>query len=425
MNISEKDKEIIWHPYTQMQIAPESIPIIKGEREYLFDDKGNKYIDAISSWWVTIHGHSHPYIAQKVFEQMNILEHVIFAGFTHPQAILLAERLLKLLPQNQKKVFYSDNGSTAVEVAIKMALQFYSNQNIHKDTIVAFHHSYHGDTFGAMSVSQRSIFTEHFNPYLFDVKFIEPPFYDKEEKSLAELKEIIKSNNIAAFIFEPIIQGAGGMLMHNPAGLDKVLKLCHQHSILTIADEVMTGFGRSGKMFATNYLNELPDIYCLSKGLTGGVMALGVTTCTQDIYNKFLSEDKTKTLYHGHSFTANPIACTAALASLDLFEREKTMEKVLHISEKHTTFKHKISHHPLIKEIRHQGVILAIEIKNKGNTSYTNNLRDNIYNYFLNHGIIIRPLGNILYINPPYCISDDNLDYIYNTIIKYISELKM
>ncbi|MDP4267880.1 MAG: adenosylmethionine--8-amino-7-oxononanoate transaminase [Bacteroidota bacterium] len=422
MTLSERDRNLIWHPYTQMLLEPESIGIVRGEKEFLYDEQGKRYIDAIASWWVNIHGHSHPYIAEKVHEQMNKLEQVIFAGFTHSPAVELAERLLKLLPEKQKKVFFSDNGSTAVEVAIKMALQFYANQGVKRNTIVSFTNAYHGDTFGAMSVSGRSIFTKPFNQYLFDVKFIEPPTAGNEEKSLRQLEEIIQKHRVAAFIFEPLIQGSSGMLMHTPEGLNRLLRLCHCCSVLTIGDEVMTGFGRTGKMWATDYLDEKPDIYCLSKGLTGGVMPLGVTTCTQSIYDKFLSPDKHKTLYHGHSFTANPIACTVALASLDLFEKENTMEKVKRIEKRHAEFAKELKNNKKIKDIRHRGVIIAIELQEDcEETSYINPMRDKIYNFFISRGIILRPLGNIIYMNPPYCISEESLDYIYDNITQFIN----
>src|SRR5690606_35960032 len=323
MNLQQRDKAVNWHPYTQMKTAEDIIPIVKGKGIYLFDDLGKQYIDAVSSWWVTLHGHAHPYIAQKVSQQLNTLEQVIFAGFTHEPAVQLSENLLNLLPDNQEKVFYSDNGSTAVEVALKMCIQYWHNQGKEKTKILAFKDAYHGDTFGAMSVSGRSIWTKPFGEMLFEVIFIDTP----TSENLNALKTIIQNHSLetACFIYEPLIQGAAGMLMHKAEDLSALMKFCKELGILMIQDEVFTGFGRTGKLFAANYLSEKPDIMCFSKGLTGGTMPMGITTSSNEIFESFLSDDKYKTLFHGHSFTANPLACTAALASMELLLEEDTL----------------------------------------------------------------------------------------------------
>lgn len=413
-SLAERDRDIIWHPYTQMKNAGLPIPIVRGEGVYLIAENGKKYIDAVSSWWVNIHGHAHPYIAEKVAEQLRTLEHVIFAGFTHPSAVDLAERLLEILPAEQKKVFYSDNGSTAVEVALKMCFQYWSNQGFDKPKVLAFHNSYHGDTFGAMAVSARSAFTKPFDDFLFDVKFIDLPRKDNIE----ELKSYISSisNELSAFIFEPLVQGAGGMLMYEATYLDQLIRHCKNESVLTIADEVMTGFGRTGKFFASDYLSEKADLMCFSKGITGGTMALGLTTCTNAIYEAFLSDDKYKTLFHGHSFTANPIACAAALASLDILLRKETVADLDRIVNAHRQFASEIQNHPKIRDVRQTGTILAIEWDSAAGTSYFNQLRDNLYHFFLDEGILLRPLGNIIYILPPYCIKNEELDFVYSRI---------
>ena len=417
MSITEKDKENIWHPYTQMKDAKPPIVITRGEGTYLFDEEGNKYIDAISSWWVNTHGHAHPHIAEKVSEQLNTLEHTIFAGFTHPKAVELAERWLNVLPANHSKIFYSDNGSTAVEVAVKMALLYWNNQGITKTKILAFKNAFHGDTFGAMSVSGRGAFTEPFRSLLFDVIFIDAPVTQTSVcASLEQLEKAVANNDVAAFIFEPLIQGAAGMVMYEPEALDEMIKCCKENDVLTIADEVMTGFGRTGKFFATDFLNEKPDIICMSKGLTGGTMALGATSCTQDIYDAFLSGDKSKTFFHGHSFTANPLACAAACASLDIFDKPETWENIKRIEQKHAVFFDEIKDNPAIKEVRQKGTILAIELNTDGDTSYFNPLRDKLYDFFIERKIIIRPLGNVIYVLPPYCIFDDDLNTIYKAI---------
>lgn len=414
MNLVERDLKTIWHPYTQMKTASAPIPIIKGEGLYLIDEQGNKYMDVVASWWVNIHGHSHPYIAQKVAQQLHTLEHVIFAGFTHPSAVELAERLLAIIPDNQQKIFYSDNGSTAVEVALKMAFQYWHNSGISKKKVLAFNNSYHGDTFGAMSVSARSAFTNAFESLLFDVEYIDLP----TQENLSDLKSSISNLNgqISSFIFEPLVQGAGGMIMYEAEPLDELIRFCKQQEILVIADEVMTGFGRTGKMFASNYLTGQPDMMCFSKGLTGGTMPLGITSCTQAIYDRFLSDDKLKTLFHGHSFTANPVACAASLASMDLLLQNQTIEQIEMISIKHEAFKNKFQGHPKLTDIRQRGTILAMEWNYGDSTSYFNEVRDKLYNFFLENKIIMRPMGNVLYLLPPYCITSDELDYVYSKI---------
>lgn len=421
MNLVERDLNVIWHPYTQMKTALPPIPIVRGEGACLFDADGKKYIDGVSSWWVNIHGHAHPYIAKKVAEQLTKLEHVIFAGFTHEGAVELAERLLKILPGNQKKAFYSDNGSTAIEVAIKMCLQYWHNQGIKRNKILAFKNAYHGDTFGAMAVSGRSVFTAPFDGMLFEVEFIDLP--DKE--NISGIKSFISSikDEAACFIFEPLVQGTAGMVMYEPEYLNELMTHCRKEGVLMIDDEIFTGFGRTGKLFACDYLTEQPDIMCFSKGLTGGTMALGLTTCTQQIYDAFLSDDKLKTLFHGHSFTANPIACSAALASMDLLMEETTMTNIKRVEEQHKQFALRIKHHPKIRTIRQTGTIVAMEWETGSNTSYFSTLRDRLYLFFLDKGIILRPLGNILYILPPYCITDDELNYIYSKIEQALEEL--
>ena len=417
MSLSSRDLQSVWHPYTQMKTAEPPIAIVSGKGVYLYDENGKQYIDAVSSWWVNIHGHANPYIAEKISEQLLTLEHVIFAGFTHNPAIELAEQLLKVLPDNQSKIFYSDNGSTAVEVAIKMAIQYYYNQGKKRNKIIAFEHSYHGDTFGAMAVSSRSEFTNAFSSLLFDVIHIPLPTSSNED-SISILKSLIEEhkNEIAAFIFEPLVLGAGGMLMYDADTLNSLIKLCQDSDIITIADEVMTGFGRTGKLFASDYLSIKPDIICLSKGITGGTMAFGVTACCEKIYTMFLSDDKLKTFFHGHSYTANPVACAASLASLELLLNNDCMDNIARIAHRHSLFVNKLHASYNIKSARSIGTIFAMEFETKEGTSYFNSLRDELYHFFLGKGIILRPLGNTIYIMPPYCISDADLTYIYDSI---------
>ena len=421
MSLIERDLKVIWHPYTQMKTALPPVPIVRGEGACLYDENGKRYIDAVSSWWVNIHGHAHPYIAQKVAEQLNKLEHVIFAGFTHEPAVELAERLLEILPSNQQKAFYSDNGSTAVEVAIKMCLQYWHNQGVKKTKILAFNNAYHGDTFGAMAVSGRSAFTAAFDNLLFEVEFIDTP----NESNIESLKSHISNlkSELSCFIFEPLVQGSSGMLMYEAKYLDELMAHCRKEGVLLIDDEVFTGFGRTGRPFACNHVSIQPDIMCFSKGLTGGTMALGLTTCTQQIFDAFLSDDRLKTLFHGHSYTANPVACSAGLASLDLFLDPSTQQNIDRIIASHKQFALKIKDHPKIRTTRQTGTILAMEWETGTNTSYFSSLRDRLYQYFLDAGIILRPLGNIIYILPPYCITDEQLNYIYAKIESALDEL--
>lgn len=418
MTLSTRDQQVIWHPYTQMQLSGPPIGIVKGEGVYLYDDTGKRYIDAISSWWVNIHGHAHQYIAKKITEQLQKLEQVIFAGFTHEPAIELAENLLSILPGNQSKIFYSDNGSTAVEVAVKMAIQYWGNRGLNRKKIISFEHAYHGDTFGAMSVSARSGFTQPFENFLFDVIHIPLPLKDQEQKTLQEFRRLVEDdkNEIAAFIFEPLVLGAGGMLIYEVTVLNELMSICNKNSILTIADEVMTGFGRTGKYFACEYLDGQPDIICLSKGITGGAMPLGVTSCKEEIFNAFLSDDRAKTFFHGHSYTANPVACTAALASFDLLVKDECLQNIQRVGDQHLSFIEKNKNNTLFNNLRSKGTILAMDIAVEGTTSYFNPLRDKLYQFFLNSGVLLRPLGNTVYVMPPYCISDDDLGLVYSVI---------
>lgn len=426
-SLSQRDSKVLWHPFTQHYTAPFSIPIVRGEGAYLYDENGKRYIDAIASWWVNLHGHSHPYLAQKVAEQFLKLEQVIFAGFTHEPAVRLAERLLEILPAGHSRIFYSDNGSTAVEVALKMAIQYFHNQgNTKKTKIIALENGYHGDTFGTMAVGAKSGFNAPFESFLYETIYLTVPTGEKANDALVQMRELmLHADEIAAFIFEPLIQGAGGMVMYEPDILNELIYIAKEHEVITIADEIMTGFGRTGKLFATDYIENKPDIICLSKGLTGGAMALGATSCTEKIYEAFLSEDRRKTLFHSHSFTANPLACTAALASLDLLLTNETQQQWERINLAHQQFiaRFEVSQKQKIADTRLRGTILAIEINTQEGTSYFSNIRDLAYNFFLEKGILLRPLGNVIYLLPPYCISDEDLFYIYASIEEFFLTL--
>lgn len=423
MNISDKDKLYNWHPYTQHQTAAHHPAIVKGKDALLWDENGKEYIDAIASWWVNPFGHSNEFVANAIYKQLTTLEHVLFGGFTHDKVVALAEKLVEILPSNQKKFFYSDNGSTAVEVAIKASFQLNYNKGIKKDTIIAFEDAFHGDTFGAMAVSGISLFTDAFKESLLKVVRIPVPVQGKEQESKEALQKAITENNVAAFIFEPLVLGAAGMVMYEPEILDELIKICKINSVLTIADEVMTGFGKTGKVFACDYLSEQPDMMCLSKALTAGTIPMSITSFTDEIFNGFKSDSVSHALFHGHTFTANPTGCAAALASLELLQQEQTWDNINRIHQSHLAFQNKIKNHSKVITTRVRGIIFALEIKTEGETSYYGSIRNKLYNFFIENGIILRPVGNIVYILPPYVITKDQLQKVYAIIERVLDEI--
>lgn len=415
-----RDQNHLWHPYTQHKTAAPPIAIKRGEGALLWDENGKEYIDAIASWWVNPYGHSNTFIADAIYKQLTTLEHVLFGGFTHEPAIILAEKLIEILPKKQQKIFFSDNGSTAVEVAIKVALQYFFNKGEKKTTIIAFENAFHGDTFAAMATSGISFFTEAFQGMFIDVVRIPVPIKGREETSFNALAEAIKNNNCAGFIFEPLVQGAAGMVMYEPEALDNLLQICQENKVLTIADEVMTGFGKTGKTFACDYLFEKPDMMCLSKALTGGTIPMAITTFTQEIFEAFYDEDINKALFHGHTFTANPTGCAAALASLSLLQTPEMQNNITRINKSHLHFQKHIESHPKVATTRVLGVIFALEIKTESATSYYGKLRNQLYDFFIENGVILRPVGNIVYILPPYIITDEQLQKVYGLVEKVL-----
>jgi adenosylmethionine-8-amino-7-oxononanoate aminotransferase len=418
MTLTERDKLYNWHPYTQHKTATDFPAIVKGKDALLWDENGKEYIDAIASWWVNPYGHSNTIIADAIYEQLTTLEHVLFGGFTHDKAVLLAEKLMEILPKNQKKLFYSDNGSTAVEVALKCALQYNYNKGIKKTKIIAFEDAFHGDTFGAMASSGISFFTEAFKGSLLEVVRIPVPTEANEERSLKALHDLVATNEYAAFLFEPLVQGAAGMVMYRPEVLDTMILICNQNNVFTIADEVMTGFGKTGKIFATDYLVNKPDMMCLSKALTGGTIPMAITTFTQEIFDGFYDDDTNKALFHGHTFTANPTACAAALASIGLLQTDEMQNNIARVNQSHLKFEEKIKSHPKVTTTRVLGVIFALEVKTESNESYYGTMRNKLYNFFIDNGVILRPVGNIVYILPPYIITDSQLEKVYSTVEK-------
>ncbi|WP_291114267.1 adenosylmethionine--8-amino-7-oxononanoate transaminase [Flavobacterium sp. UBA6135] len=416
MTLSQKDQLYNWHPYTQHQTTGLLPAIVKGDGVYLWDENGKQYLDAISSWWVNPFGHSNPVLAEAIYKQLITLEHVLFGGFTNKPAVELAEKLLAMLPSNQRKLFYSDNGSTAVEIAIKAALQYFYNKGEKRTKIIAFENGFHGDTFGAMAASGISFFTEAFQGSMLEVVRI--PIPTAENDSLTVLNDLLQTNEFAAFIFEPLVQGAAGMVMYEASKLDKLMGLCKKNNVFTIADEIMTGFGKTGKTFACNYLTEQPDMMCLSKALTGGTIPMAVTSFSQQIFDGFLSENVNKALFHGHTFTGNPTGCAAALAAISLLESEDMQSNIQRISAQHLTFQKQIISHPKVKTTRVLGIIFAMEIESIGDQSYYGSLRNQLYDFFIEQGIILRPVGNVVYILPPYITTNEQLEIIYTTLSK-------
>lgn len=415
------DRKNIWHPFTPLQGTDDPILIKSAKGVYLETHDGKKILDAISSWWVNIHGHSHPEIAKAIADQASTLEHVIFAGFTHEPAITLSQNVLSILPANQQRIFFSDNGSTAVEVAIKMALQYWYNQGIRRKKIIAINGAYHGDTFGSMSVGERSLFTAPFQEHLFETIFIDFPNAANESTVYEEFERLITEEEIAAFIYEPLVQGAGGMRIYGKDILNKMIGFAQMNNVICIADEVFTGFGRTGELFASLYMNNQPDIIAISKGLSGGTLPIGITSCSSKIVSVFESSDISKTFFHGHSFTANPLACAVANASFNLLMRDECRNNILKISALHNTFKSRMVGSEKLLDVRSLGTILALELKTEEGTSYTNAARKKIYHHFLQRGILLRPLGNVIYILPPYVITEEQLNFIYTEIENFIA----
>jgi adenosylmethionine-8-amino-7-oxononanoate aminotransferase len=417
-----RDAAHVWHPYTQMLTRPDPIPIVRGEGIYLYTADGRRLLDGTSSWWVNIHGHSQPRLNDALAAQARELEHVVFANCTHRPAVELAERLVDLLPAGLERVFYSDNGSTAVEVALKLALQYWGNQGAPRRTFVTLEHAYHGDTVGAMSASEDSIFTRPFAPLLFDVVRAPGPYPYRcphQHGPLACAVHCLESldallarhaGEVAAVLIEPMLQGAGGMIVWPSEYLAGVRTLCDRHDTLLIADEVLTGFGRTGRMFACEHGAISPDIICLSKALTGGYLPLGATVTTGRIYDAFLSHDRTRTFFHGHSFTANPLACAVALASLDLFHDSDALARVGALEGWLRAGLEPLRALPAVGDVRVIGgvgiVELAPDAANPSGVGYLDDIGPRLTRAFLERGLLLRPLGNVVYLMPPYVITE-------------------
>jgi len=435
-----RDRAFLWHPYTQMLDATAPLPIVKGEGVYLFTEDGRRLLDGISSWWVNIHGHSHPRLNQALAEQAGQLEHVMFAGCTHAPAVDLAEHLVDILPPGLTHVFYSDNGSTAVEVAVKLAYQYWRNLGqADRRVFITLHYAYHGDTVGAMSVSEDSIFTQAFAPLLFPVVRADAPYCYRcplglERTScqidcLASLENALRTHHdaVAAVIVEPMLQGAGGMITWPAEFLSSARRLCDRHGTLLIADEVLTGFGRTGRMFACEHAAVTPDIICLSKALTAGYLPLGATVVTDRVYEGFLSEDRSKTFFHGHSFTANPLACAVALASLGLFREQDLIGRIGALEAQLRDGLAPLRQLPVVGDVRVLGGVGIVELVADKQTrkagGYLDGIGPRLSAAFLERGLLLRPLGNVVYFMPPYVITSDEVEWALAQIVDVLEHL--
>jgi adenosylmethionine-8-amino-7-oxononanoate aminotransferase len=419
MSLQERDKKHLWHPLKQHQLNPESLAIVKAKDCILTDENGNEYIDAIASWYTCMYGHCNEFITSRVYKQMQQLDQVMFSDFTHEPAVKLSEELIKILPAGQNKIFFNDNGSTAVEASIKMALQYYYNKGEKRSVFIAFENGFHGDTFGAMGVSGLSVYNGPFEDFLIDVKRIPTPDGTNQEEIINLLEGYVSNNKIAGFIYEPLLQGAAGMKIHDAAGLNEILKFCKNQKVLTIADEVMTGFGKTGKNFASEFMDTKPDIICLSKALTAGLLPMAITSCTQEIYDAFLSDDVSKGFFHCHTYSANPVACAAAIAGIELLKSVEIQKNIKEIIASHKTFNERIKSHPKVKSTRQLGVVFAIDL-NTNNERY-GGLRDKLLKFFMDRGVFLRPLGNTIYIQVPYIITKKELEKVYKTIEESLS----
>jgi adenosylmethionine---8-amino-7-oxononanoate aminotransferase len=418
----------LWHPFTHQGVDPAPFHIRSAEGVFLETRDGRRILDAISSWWVNLHGHAHPAIAAAVAEQATRLEHVLFAGFSHEPAEELASRLGEIVPAPLQHVFFSDDGSTAVEIALKLAVQFWKNVgHPEKCRIVALENGYHGDTIGAMSVSDDSPFTAAFDSLRVPVLRTHSaycahcPVNRKRDSCHIECLESLerllaeRSGEIAAVIVEPLLQGAGGMIVHPKEFLSGIRRLTAAHDVLLIADEVLTGFGRTGRMFACERAGIVPDLMCVAKGLTGGFLPLAATFATGRIHDGFAGGDRARAFFHGHSYTANPIACAAANANLQIFNSEPVFDRITAIEEVHVARLPAFAAHHGVADVRHIGTVSAIELK-VSDAGYLSSLRPRLYEFFLNRGVLLRPLGNVVYVLPPYVITTDQLNFVYDVI---------
>ncbi|WP_414902515.1 adenosylmethionine--8-amino-7-oxononanoate transaminase [Sphingomonas flavalba] len=411
----------IWHPFTQHGLG-EPIPLVtRAEGAVFHTADGRRIVDAISSWWVTTHGHNHPRIMAAIAEQAAKLDQIIFAGWTHEPAEAVARGLVEIMPPALTHVFFSDSGSTSVEVALKMALGFWANQASDRHRILVMEHSYHGDTIGAMSVGERGVFNRPYAPLLFDVGTVPFPAAGREQATLDALEHYCRATPApAAFIVEPLLLGAGGMLVYTPAILAEMREICARHAVLFIADEVMTGWGRTGTLLACEQAAVVPDILCLSKGLTGGAVPLAVTMATTPIFEAHRSDDRARMFFHSSSYTANPIACAAARANLAIWREDPVLDRVAALGAAQQSQLDRIAAHPAVRNPRRLGTVTAFEI-DVAQGDYLSAVGPRLLHHAIDHGVLLRPLGNTMYVMPPYCIDETDLDAIYRTAEAFLN----
>jgi len=403
----------VWHPFTQHGLG-EPIPLVeRAEGAALYTEDGSRIIDAISSWWVTTHGHRHPRIMAAIAEQAGKLDQIIFAGWTHEPAETLARALIAAMPAPLAHVFFSDSGSTSVEVALKMALGFWVNRGVARHRIVAMEHSYHGDTIGTMSVGARGVFNRAYAPLLFEVATIPFPHAGAEQATLDALDAHCRAS-AAAFIVEPLILGAGGMLTYQPAVLAGMREICRRHEVLFIADEVMTAWGRTGTLLACEQAGIVPDILCLSKGLTGGAIPLAATLATPALFEAHRSQDRGRMFFHSSSYTANPVGCAAANANLAIWREEPVLERIALLGARQQARLDRLASHPLVANPRRLGTITAFELGE--GAGYLSDIAPRATAFFRERNVLLRPLGNTIYVMPPYCIDESDLDAVYAAI---------
>ncbi|MCY4419351.1 MAG: adenosylmethionine--8-amino-7-oxononanoate transaminase [Cytophagales bacterium] len=415
-----EDEAHIWHPFTPLKGGSPPLFVKGAEGIYLHTADGRRIIDATSSWWVNLHGHRHPLMQKALRKQLSDMEHVIFAGVTHAPAICLARELLKCFPTGYEKVFFSDDGSTSVEVALKLAFQYGYNLAKPKNKVIALEGAYHGDTFGCMAVGARGLFNEPFQTHFFEVKYLPFPNPKNQKDVLGNLDHLLATQDIAAFIYEPLVQGVSGMRMYDARFLAEILYRVRAAGVLCLADEVFTGFSRTGHLWASDAVEIKPDLICLSKGLTGGVLPLGATICHQRVVDAFREETLEKTFFHGHSYTGNPMACAAGCASLEILQKPETQTHIQEIAQEHQNFIHQLKKQNLgIQNPRALGTILAFDLPNIP-SRYGGKFQEQVHHFFLSRNILLRPLGNTLYIVPPYVIKKNQLWEIYEGLIAFL-----
>ena len=404
----------VWHPFTQHALTPDAILVTQGEGAWLGTPNG-PMLDAISSWWVITHGHRHLKIIQAIKQQADALDQVIFAGFTHQPAEDLARGLAAIAPRGLSRVFYSDSGSTAVEVALKMALGFWRNQGKNRTRIIALEHAYHGDTIGTMSAGARGVFNAAYAPLLYDVARLPFPVAGRERQCLEQLKTVVK--DAAALIVEPLLLGAGGMLVYPPDVLAEMALICRDAGTLLIADEALTGFGRTGTLFACEQANISPDILCLAKGLSGGSLPLAATLAREEIFAAHYSVDRSHTFFHSSSFTANPIACASARANLDIWRDEPVRERIATLARLQEERLAPFRKDPRFTSVRRLGTVAALDLK-VPDAGYLTQVAPELTKFFHAKNILLRPLGNTIYVLPPYCVTAAELDLVYDAILQ-------